>query len=54
MDPNTMRSQVINKILSFQCRLGKLIGKRKASRICTILERTFAAFFGSEVHDDKR
>ena len=49
-----MRSLVINKILSFQYRLGKMIGRRKASRICMILERTFTAFFGREVYDDKR
>jgi len=45
---------VINKILSFQYRLGKLIGRRKASPVCTILERTFTAVFGREVYDDKR
>jgi len=45
---------VINKILSFQYRLGKLVGRRKASRICTVLERTFTTLFGREVYDDKR
>ena len=49
-----MRSLVINKILSFQYRLGKIVGRRKASRICTVLERTFTALFGREVYDDKR
>jgi len=33
-----MSSRVINKLLSFQYGLGKLIGKRKAARIC-IMER---------------
>jgi hypothetical protein len=45
---------MINKIMSFQYRLGKIIGRRKASHICTILERTFTALFGREVYDDKR
>jgi len=49
-----VRSLVINKILSFQYRLGKIIGRRKASRVCAILERTFTALFGREVYDDKR
>jgi hypothetical protein len=49
-----VRSLVINKILSFQYRLGKMIGRRKARRICTILEKTFTALFGREVYDDKR
>jgi len=49
-----VRSVIINKILSFQYRLGKIIGRRKASRICTVLERTFTALFGREVYDDKR
>jgi hypothetical protein len=49
-----VRSLVINKILSFQYRLGKTIGRRKASRICRVLERTFTALFGREVYDDKR
>ena len=49
-----MRSLVINKILSFQYRLGKLIGRRKASLVCTVLERTFTILFGREVYDDKR
>jgi hypothetical protein len=48
-----VRSLVINKILSFQYRLGKIIGRRKASRLCTILERSFTALFGREVYDDK-
>jgi hypothetical protein len=49
-----VRSVVINKILSFQYRLRKIIGRRKASRICTVLERTFTALFGREVYDGKR
>jgi hypothetical protein len=31
-----MRSLLINKLLSFQYRLGKLIGRRKAARICIV------------------
>jgi len=31
-----MRSLVINKLLSFQYHLGKLIGKRKGARICIV------------------
>ena len=49
-----VRSLVINKILSFQYRLGKIIGRRKACRICAVLDRTFTALFGREVYDDKR
>ncbi len=49
-----VRSLVINKILSFQYRLGKMIGRKNASRICMILERTFTVLFGREVYDDKR
>jgi len=49
-----MRSLVINKILSFQYRLGRIIGKKRAGRICIPLERTFTAIFGREVYDDKR
>ncbi len=49
-----MRSLVINKILSFQYRLGRVIGRQKACRICIALERTFTAIFGREVYDDKR
>jgi hypothetical protein len=48
-----MRSLVINKILSIQYRLGKLIGKKKANRICIALERIFTDLFGREVYDDK-
>jgi len=49
-----MRSLVINKILSFQYRLGKIIGRRGASRICIVLDRTFTAAFGEEVYDGRR
>jgi hypothetical protein len=47
-----MRSFVINKILSFQYRLGKLIGKRKAARVCIVLEKTFTGVFGREIYND--
>ena len=53
-DPNAMRSLVINKILSFQYRLGKLIGRKKTSRICIVLERIFTDLFGRVEYDDKR
>jgi len=49
-----MRSYVINKILCFQCRLRKAIGKRKADIICIVLERTFTALFGRESYDGRR
>ncbi len=48
-----MRSLVINKILSFQYRLGRIIGRKRAGRICIVLERTFTTMFGREVHDGK-
>ena len=48
-----MRNLVINKILSFQYRLGKLIGRKKASQICIVLERIFTDLFGRETYDDK-
>ena len=48
-----MRSLLINKLLSFQYRLGKLIGRRKAARICIVLEKTFTGLFGREVYDGR-
>ena len=38
-----MRGFVINKILSFQYRLGRVVGKGKARSVCNILERGFVA-----------
>ncbi len=49
-----MRSLVINKILSFQYRLRKIIGRKRADCICTVLERTFTAVFGREAYDGER
>ncbi len=49
-----MKSLVVNKILSFQYRLGRIIGRRKAGCICNVLEKTFTAVFGREVYNDKR
>ena len=49
-----MRSLVINKILSFQYRLGKLVGRRKATRICSVMERSFTALFGREVYEGRK
>jgi hypothetical protein len=49
-----MRSTIINKILSFQYRLGKLIGRKKASCVCIFLEGSFTKLFGREVYDDKQ
>jgi len=49
-----MRSLMINKILSFQYRLGKIMGRRRAGRICIVLERTFTTLFGREVYDDSK
>jgi hypothetical protein len=48
-----MRGFVINKILSIQYRLGKLIGKGKASHMCLLVERTFLSLFGREEYGDK-
>ncbi len=45
---------MINKILSFQYWLGRVIGRKRAGHICIALERTFTAIFGREVYDDKR
>jgi hypothetical protein len=52
-EARAMRSLVINKILSFQYRLGRIIGRKWACRICIVLERTFTAIFGREVYDGK-
>jgi hypothetical protein len=49
-----MRSTIINKILSFQYRLGKLIGRKKANCIGIFLEGTFTKLFGREVYNDKQ
>jgi hypothetical protein len=48
---STVRSTIINKIMSFQYRLGKLVGRRKAGSICSFVERTFTNIFGREVYD---
>jgi len=42
---------MINKLLSFQYRLGKRIGRRRAARICIILEKAFTGLFGREVYN---
>ena len=47
-----VRSTIINKILSFQYRLGKLIGRKRAGHICVMIERTFTSVFGREVYWD--
>ena len=47
---SAMRSIIINKILSFQYRLGKLVGRRRAGYICIFVERTFTNIFGREVY----
>jgi len=47
---SVVRSTVINKILSFQYRLGKLIGRRKAGRVCILIEKTFTNLFGREAY----
>ena len=49
-----MRSIIINKILSFQYLLGRLIGRKMAGFICIVLEKTFTALFGREVYKDKQ
>jgi hypothetical protein len=49
-----MRSVLINKLLSFQYRLGKRIGRRKAARICIVLEKTFTGLFGREAYNGRK
>jgi hypothetical protein len=49
-----MRGTIINKILSFQYRLGKRIGRNKARFIAMSLERVFTTLFGREVYEDKQ
>jgi len=49
-----MRSAIINKILSFQYRLGRLIGRKRASRICIFVEESFTNLFGRETYDDDK
>jgi len=48
-----MRSLVINKILSFQYRFGKLVGRRNARRICSVIERSFTVLFEREVYEGR-
>ncbi len=48
-----MRSMIINKILSLQYLLGKLIGRKRTSEICIILEKTFTTLFGRETYKDR-
>jgi hypothetical protein len=47
-----MRSKIINKILSFQYRLGRLIGRKRASQIGIFLEESFTNLFGREIYYD--
>ena len=47
-----VRSIIINKILSFQYHLGKLIGRKRARQICMLIEKTFTNLFGREVYYD--
>jgi hypothetical protein len=49
-----MRAQVINKLLSFQYRLGRMIGKKKARIVCIFVERAFVAICGREVYHGKK
>jgi hypothetical protein len=49
-----MRGFVINKILAFQYRLGRFVGKGKARSVCNILEKSFVTLFGREVYHDER
>jgi hypothetical protein len=43
-----MRSFIINKILCLQFRLGRIIGRNIAQRICLVIERIFLTLFGRE------
>jgi hypothetical protein len=49
-----MRSIIINKILSVQYHLGRLIGRKRANRICIFLEESFTDLFGREIYYDKK
>ena len=49
-----MRAQVINKLLSFQYRLGRVIGKKKARIACILIERVFVGICGREVYHGKK
>jgi hypothetical protein len=49
-----MRSTIINKILLFQYHLGRLIGRKKANRICILVEESFTNLFGRERYNDKK
>jgi len=49
-----MRGTIINKILSFQYRLGKRIGRNKARLIAMILERAFTTVLGRDAYEDKK
>jgi hypothetical protein len=49
-----MRGFVINKILSFQYRLGRVVGKAIAQSVCIMLEKSFVTLFGREVYHDER
>ena len=49
-----MRSSVTNKILCFQYRLGKVLGRKWAGRICIVLERGFTILFGREIYDGRK
>jgi hypothetical protein len=51
---DAVRSTIINKILSFQYRLGKIIGRKKAGQICSFVERVFTNLFGREVYYDRK
>ena len=52
--PIKMRSTIINKILSFQYRLGRRIGRNKARFIAMTLEKAFITLFGREAYEDKK
>jgi len=49
-----MRSTIINKILCLEYRLRRVIGAKKAMRICSTLERAFTLLFGRESYRDER
>jgi hypothetical protein len=51
---DAVRSTIINKILSFQYRLGKIIGRKKAGQICSVVEKIFTDLFGREVYCDRK
>jgi len=48
-----MRNYIINKIISLQYHLKKIIGKEMARLICVVIEKIFTILFGREVYREE-